>query len=135
MTNNGKRYHFANIIVITSTFFTGILLTRMGQMADAGQISMGAPGMTMLSALLFMLLGSGIIWIAISTLLNKNIRGMLTKVNLKSPVVIVGFLIIVIASSILILPLAIVFATLAVYLFLNSCQALVTKNFDPVSHQ
>ena len=135
MTNKEKSYHLANIIVITLTVLSGILLARMGQMADTQQISMGAPGIMMLSALLFVILGGGVIWIVISTLLNKNIRGMLTKVNLKSSIVIIGLLIIMIAFSIFIFPLAIVFAILAIYLFVTSCKTLITKDFEAVSNQ
>ena len=135
MTNKEKSYHLANIIVITLTVLSGILLARMGQMADTQQISMGAPGIMMLSALLFVILGGGVIWIVISTLLNKNIRGMLTKVNLKSSIVIIGLLIIMIAFSIFIFPLAIVFAILAIYLFVTSGKKLITKDFEAVSNQ
>jgi len=134
MTNNKKRYHLTNAIVIPLTVLSGILLTKMGQMADVQQISMSSPGMTTLSGLLFVILGGGVIWIGISTVLNKNIRGMLTKTGFKKPVVIIGIFVIVIAFRLLLLPLAIAVAVLAVYLFINSYLALATKNFDPVPH-
>ena len=135
MTNNGKRYHLANIIVITLTFLSGILLTRMGQMADAGQISMGAPGMTTLSALLFMILGGGVIWIVVSTLVNKNIQAVVPQRIYKSFVGIVVLFVLLIAFSLLVFPMALVFVMLAVYLLITSSKALVTHNYETVSNQ
>lgn len=135
MTNNGKHYHLANIIVIALTILSGILLTRMGQMADAQQISMGNPSMSMLSLLLMMLMGGGAIWVVISTLVNKNIQAMIPKRRLKSFVGIVIFFVLLIAFSLLVFPWVLMFAMLAIYLLITSVKALITQDFETVSNQ
>ena len=98
-------------------------------MADAGQISMSSPVMSLSSLLLMAIIGMGVIWIVVSGLINANIKAIVRKGEIskfKTYVRIVVFFIILIVLS-LFTPLWMIgLAALAIYLLVISSKALIT---------
>ena len=131
MSNKEKLYHIVNVVAIPIIILSGILLVRMGRMADAGQISMSSPVMSLSSLLLMAIIGMGIIWILVSVLINANTKAMVrkgAKGKFKTYAVIVVFFILLIVLG-LFTPLWMIgLAALAVYLFLISSKALITNH-------
>jgi len=99
-------------------------------MADAGQISMSSPVMSLSSLLLMAIIGMGAIWIVVSGLINANIKAMMRKGEkgkFKTYAGIVVFFIILIVLS-LFTPLWMIgLAALAIYLLVVSSKALITN--------
>ncbi len=72
MTNKEKLFHVINLVTIPISILSAILLVRMGRMADAGQISMNSPVVPLSSLLLWIIIGIGVIWIAVSGMVLVN---------------------------------------------------------------
>jgi hypothetical protein len=104
----------------------------MGRMADAGQISMSSPAMSLSSLLLFSIIGMSGIWIVVSGLINANKKAIGRKGEqgkIKTYAGIVIFFIILMVLS-LFSPLWMIgMAAFAVYLFVISSRALI-KNIS-----
>ena len=79
MSNKEKLYHIVNIVAIPISILSAILLVRMGRMADAGQISMSSPIMSLSSLLLWAIIGLSGVWIVLSGLIHANIRAIVRK--------------------------------------------------------
>ena len=131
MSHKEKRYHIVNVVAIPISILSAILLVRMGHMADAGQISMSSPLMSISSLILFGIIGMSVIWIVVSGLINANKKALVRKgekSNFKTYAGIVLFFIILIVLS-LFTPLWMIgLAAIAVYLFVISSKALIMNH-------
>lgn len=132
MSNKEKLYHYGNVVAIPIGFLSGFLLGRLGRLADAGQISMrGDPVILYSSLLLWAITGISVIWILVSGLIHANRKAVVRAGemrNFKMYAAIAIFFIILIVLSIFTPLWMIVLAGFAVYLFVISSRALITKH-------
>lgn len=130
MSNKEKLYHWINVVAILVTALSGILLIRMGYIADADQISMSTSIMSMFSVLLMIITSVGVIWIVVSGLINKNLKAMVAKGAkgiFKSYAGMVVLFIILMVLSLFTLLWVIGLMALAIYLFVTSSKVLITN--------
>jgi hypothetical protein len=101
----------------------------MAFMADAGQISMSSPVVSLSSLFLWVIIGMGMIWIVVSGLINAHIKAMVKgeKGKFKTFAGIVVFFIILFVSSLFSPIWMIGLAALALYLLVISSKALITN--------
>jgi hypothetical protein len=98
----------------------------MGFMADAGQISMSSPVMSLSSLILWAIIGMGVVWIVVSGLITANIKAVVRgeKGNFKTYAGIAVFFVILIVLSLFSPIWMIGVAALAIYLCVISSKAL-----------
>jgi hypothetical protein len=101
----------------------------MGFMADAGQISMSSPVVSLSSLFLWVIIGMGMIWIVVSGLITANIKAVVRgeKGKFKTYAGIVVFFIILLVLSLFTPIWMIGLAALALDLLVSSCKALITN--------